>query len=129
MKPYGKCWISLSADVTLFGKADHERVRRFRMIKQISILGLLACVTQLHAAVRHSSDLGWTAGQDVSTQFAGILSGGTIEAGDELKLDHTYRISGTHQLADDFTLSAIRGGGFEVTDVFSAYSSVQVLRP
>jgi hypothetical protein len=72
--------------------------------------------------VRHSSQLGWTAGQDVSAQFAAFLSGGTIKPGDELKLDQTYRISGTHQLPDDFILSAMKGGGFDVTDAVSDQS-------
>ncbi len=80
------------------------------------ILAWLLCVTQVHAEVRHSSALGWTAGQDVSTQLAALLSNGTIKAGDELKLDHTYRISGTHRLPDGFILSAVKGGGFDVTD-------------
>ena len=56
------------------------------MIERILVLLYLICATQVHATVRHSSDLGWTAGQDVSTQFAALLSGGTIKAGDELKL-------------------------------------------
>jgi len=86
------------------------------MVKRIVILGLFVCVAQVRAEVRHSSDLGWTAGQDVSMQLAALLGNGTIKAGDELKLDHTYRISGTHQLPDDFVLSAVKGGGFDVTD-------------
>jgi hypothetical protein len=89
------------------------------MIKRAFILVWLICVAQVHATVRHSSYLGWTAGQDVSTQFAVLLSSGTIKAGDELKLDHTYRVSGTHQLPDNFILSAIKGGGFDVTDAVS----------
>jgi len=89
------------------------------MIKRISVLGLLVCVTQLQATVHHSSDLGWTAGQDVSKHLAALLSNETIKANDELKLDHIYRISGTHQLPNDFILSAVKGGGFEVTDAVS----------
>jgi hypothetical protein len=91
------------------------------MSKHVFILGWLACVTQVHATVYHSSDLGWVAGQDVSVQFARAVSGrsGSIEAGVELRLDHTYRISGTHRLPDDFILSAVKGGGFEVTDAVS----------
>jgi hypothetical protein len=91
------------------------------MIKCVFILGLLTCVAQLHAAVYHSSDLGWIAGHDISAQFAREVSGRSrsMKAGVELKLDHTYRISGTHHLPDDFILSATKGGGFEVTDAVS----------
>ena len=86
------------------------------MIKRIFILVYLICVTQAHAAVLYSSDLGWSAGQDVSAQFSALLSNGTIKADDGLKLDHIYRISGTYHLPDNFTLSAVKGGGFEVAD-------------
>ena len=89
------------------------------MIKHTLILVWLICVTEAHAVVHRSSDLGWTAGQDISMQFAALLNGGTIKNSDELKLDHTYRISGTHQLPDDFILSSVRGGGFDVTDAVS----------
>ena len=89
------------------------------MIKYVFILGWLACVTQLQAAVYHSSDLGWTAGQDITAEFAREVSGRILKAGVELKLDHTYRISGTHHLPDDFILSAAKGGGFDVTDAAS----------
>jgi hypothetical protein len=89
------------------------------MIKHIFILVWLICVTQAQATVHHSSDLGWTARQDISMQFTTLLRSGTFNVGDELKLDHTYRISGTYQLPDDFTLSAVKGGGFDVTDAVS----------
>jgi hypothetical protein len=89
------------------------------MIKTIVILAYLVCIRQGYATVRRSSDLGWAAGQDVSTEFAALLSRGTITRGDELRLDHTYRISGTHKLPDDFVLSAVKGGGFDVTDAVS----------
>jgi len=89
------------------------------MIRNVLILGWFVCVAQVHATIHHSSDLGWVAGQDISAEFAALCSGGTIAAGDELKLDHTYRISGTHQLPDDFVLSAVKGGGFDVTDAVS----------
>jgi hypothetical protein len=89
------------------------------MTKYIFVLGWFVCVTQAQATVRHSSDLGWIAGRDVSDQFAALLSSGTIKASDELKLDHTYRISGTHQLPDEFILSAAKDGGFDVTDAVS----------
>lgn len=66
--------------------------------------------------VHHSSEFGWSAQQDVTKEFAGLLAGGKLQAGDELVLDHTYRISGSHRLPDDFTLSAAQGAGFDVTD-------------
>lgn len=69
-----------------------------------------------HVKVLHTSALGWTAGQNVTEQFADLLSGGTIKAGDELALDHKYKIGGTQKLPDDFTLSAVKGGGFDVID-------------
>jgi hypothetical protein len=91
----------------------------YRRIKHILVLGWFVCVTQVQATVHHSSDMGWTPGQDVSRQFAALLSSDTIKASDELRLDHTYRISGTHQLPDDFILSAAKDGGFDVTDAVS----------
>ena len=68
------------------------------------------------AGVRHSADLGWAAGQDVTESFATLLASGKLKAGTELVLDHTYRISGSHELPDRFTLSAVKGAGFDVTD-------------
>ena len=81
---------------------------------------LLVCVLfalPLQAKVYHSSDFGWEDGQDVTEKFAGLLKSGKFAKGDELVLDHTYRISGSHQLPAEFTLSAVKGGGFDVTDV------------
>ena len=86
------------------------------MSKHVVVWACLLCVTRMHAAVHHSSDLGWQAGRDISRQFAELLEGETIEPGDELRLDHRYRISGKHELPDDFVLSAVKGGGFDVTD-------------
>jgi hypothetical protein len=68
------------------------------------------------ATLHHSSDFGWTEQEDITHKFAGLFSDGTLKAGDELALDHTYRISGTHPLPDHFTLSAVKGGGFQVID-------------
>jgi hypothetical protein len=79
----------------------------------------LMWVTQLNATVHHSVGLGWTAGQDISVPFSALLNSGTIKAGDELRLDDIYRISGTHQLPNDFILSAVKGGGFGVIDAFT----------
>ncbi len=74
------------------------------------------CTIGLHAAAYHSADFGWTAGQDVTTAFAELFSGGTVGSEDELILDHVYEIGGTHQLPNGFTLSAATGAGFDVTD-------------
>lgn len=81
----------------------------------------LACMLFAPAAwadVHHSSDLGWTDGQDVTDSFEDFLNN-TFQPGDELRLDHTYQIHGTHELPDNFTLSAVVGAGFEVTDADS----------
>jgi hypothetical protein len=66
--------------------------------------------------VRHSSDFGWTANRDISGQLAKLLDGGKLKADQELVLDHKYRISGSYELPDNFVLSAVKGGGFDVTD-------------
>jgi len=66
--------------------------------------------------VHHSADFGWTANQDVTEQFATLLASGKLKAGHELVLDHTYRISGSHAIPDNVTLSAVKGAGFDVTD-------------
>jgi len=68
------------------------------------------------AATHRTADLGWTVNQDVSAAFAKLLADGTLKAGDELVLDHKYRISGSYTLPENFTLSAVKGGGFDVTD-------------
>ena len=89
---------------------------------------LLTCAVwtlPLFASVRHASDLGWSPGQDVTSKLDALLGSGILGPGDELVLDHTYRISGTHQLPDDFTLSAIQGAGFDVTD---AHTNKDLLR-
>jgi len=70
----------------------------------------------LQAAVHRTADLGWKAGEDVTEKFGGLLKSGKLKAGDRLVLDHTYRIAGTHRLPDQFTLSAKKGAGFDVTD-------------
>ena len=68
----------------------------------------------LQAAVHHSSDFGWRAGQDVTDAFAELFETDRLTTGDELVLDDTYRIRGTHDLPDRFILSARQGAGFEV---------------
>ena len=84
------------------------------------VCALFSCATGPRVSVRgtlhHSSDLGWTAGQDVTEQFGSVFTDRIIKPGDGLVLDHTYRISGTHELPDDITISATKGAGFEVTD-------------
>ena len=52
----------------------------------------------LPTKVHHSSDFGWEAGQDVTEPFAELLKSGKVKAGEELVLDHTYRISGSHRM-------------------------------
>jgi hypothetical protein len=110
------CRRSLSANRRPFREVYDNRVRRFRMTRYTFFVVWLILVAQLDAGVHHSSDLGWAAGQDVSAELAGLLSSGAIGAGDELSLSHSYRVSGTHRLPDDFVLSAVKGGGFAVTD-------------
>lgn len=70
----------------------------------------------LPANVHHSTDFGWAEGQEIAKPFAELLNSGRLRAGDELVLDHTYRISGGYKLPDNFTLSAVKGAGFVVTD-------------
>jgi len=65
--------------------------------------------------VWYSSDLGWTAGQDVSDAFATLLSTNTFQAGDTLVLEETYVISGSNmRLPANFTLTAQNGSGLDV---------------
>jgi len=90
-------------------------MKRLLNTVMVVVVGLI-CASQLHAKTVHSSDLGWKDGEDITTKFKVLLSTQGVKAGDELVLDHTYRISGTYHLPDDFTLSAKKGAGFEVTD-------------
>ncbi len=92
------------------------------------LLGCIAASVHASPTTHRSSDLGWTAGQDVTERFAALLGSGTLKAGDELILDHPYRIRGTHQLPDDFTLSAVKGAGFAVTDA-TRDNAAPFLRP
>ena len=68
------------------------------------------------AKVLHSSDFGWTANQNITGQFTELLNSGKLKACQEFVLDHKYRISGSYELPDNFTLSAVKGGGLDVTD-------------
>ena len=46
---------------------------------------------------------------------------GTFKAGDTFILDHMYRVTGSgHQLPDNFTLAAVKGGGFDIVDSASS---------
>ena len=80
------------------------------------LLFALLCTLPLRAEVYRSSNLGWTADQNVTGAFGKLLKDGPLGPGDELVLDHTYRISGHHILPDNITLSAVKGAGFDVTD-------------
>mgnify|MGYP006285553377 FL=1 len=80
------------------------------------LLLIVLCALPLEAKVYHSSDFGWEADQDVTEEFPALFEAEKLGKGDELVLEHTYRISGTHQLPDNFTLSAVKGAGFDVTD-------------
>jgi len=80
------------------------------------LLAFLCCATLASAEEYLTSDLGWKQGQDVTENLTKLLRSETIGAGDELVLVDTYRIRGTHSLPDDFTLSAVKGAGFDVTD-------------
>lgn len=93
-------------------------MKRLLGIVIVVVVGLIYA-SQLHAETVHSSDLGWKEGKegkDITTKFKALLGTQSVKARDELVRDHTYRISGTYHLPDDFTLSAKKGAGFEVTD-------------
>ncbi len=67
----------------------------------------------------HSSDLGWTEGQDISKEFAALAK--TFKPGDTFVFDHMYDISGNGiQLPDNFTLAGgAPGAGINVIDTAS----------
>ena len=91
----------------------------------LALIAVLALSTSIWAAetkggrtVHHSTDFGWKANQDVTEQFTKLLQDGTLKAGEELVLDHTYRLNimsnSPRTLPANFTLSAVKGGGFAV---------------
>jgi hypothetical protein len=82
----------------------------------LAVLLALLCTLPLRAEVHRSSNLGWTADQDVTKVFGKLLKDGTLKPGDELVLDHTYKIRGSHKLPDKVTLSAVKDAGFDVAD-------------
>jgi hypothetical protein len=81
----------------------------------------------VHAAVHHSGELGWTEGQDITDTFATLRKDRTLKPGDELVLDHTYRISGSHAVPGGITISAVKGAGFDVTDAVNFKGSRPLL--
>ena len=65
-------------------------------------------------AVWYSSDLGWLPGSDVSSEFSLFLSD-RFSSGDTLVLEDTYRLSGSNlRVPEGVTLTAVKGGGFDV---------------
>lgn len=91
----------------------------------LALIAVLALSTSIWAAeteggrtVHHSTDFGWKANQDVTEQFTKLLQGGTLKVGEELVLDHTYRLNimskSPRTLPANFTLSAAKGAGFAV---------------
>jgi hypothetical protein len=69
----------------------------------------------------NSSSLGWKENQDITEEFQKLISGIKPMSPDVplniyLKLEHRFRISGSHQLPDNFFLSATKGAGLDVTD-------------
>jgi hypothetical protein len=81
-------------------------------------LVILLGAVPAQAEVYRTSELGWSRGQDVGEAFGEFLAN-TAAAGDELVVEGKYRISGTHDLPDDFTITGVEGGGFDVTDADS----------
>jgi hypothetical protein len=79
------------------------------------------------AKIHRSSDFGWAAHQDVTESFARLLEDGQLKQGEELVLEHKYRICGSFSLPDNFTLSAVNGAGFDVTDAVEPKSSRPLL--
>jgi len=95
-------------------------IRRWALVALLAGWSLatsaLAQKTAGERTVHRSKDLGWKANQDVTKEFSKLLTDGTLKAGDELVLDHKYRIRGSYVLPANVTLSAVQGGGFDVTD-------------
>lgn len=93
--------------------------------KILSPLALVCCCcATLYGETHHTSDLGWVAGQDVTSEFEALFRDKTVRGGDELVLDQSYRIRGTHELPGGITLSAVKGGGFEVADATNENQAV-----
>ena len=96
-------------------------------LKFPSLLLSLALVSASHAKVHLSTDYGWKAGQDISDPLQKLLADGKFQSGDELRLAHKYKIAGSHQLPDNFTLSATKGAGLDVTDAVKSKTNRALL--
>jgi len=78
----------------------------------LAVLVLGACAWAADAqpgrTIHPSTEFGWAANQDVTEAFTKLLTDGTLKAGDELVLDHTYRINimakSPRELPANFTL-------------------------
>ena len=93
-----------------------------------AILSAVLCLgIDLDAKTFRSTELGWTKGQGVTESFERFLSKGTFNSGDALRLEHTYRLAGNHLLPDNFTLTAAKNAGFEVTDAVEPKSNRALL--
>ncbi len=71
-------------------------------------------------ATHHSSELGWSAGQEVEAPLRGLLA--TLGQGDVVCFEDMYDItpSGSPlEIPDGVTLAALAGGGLRVTDIFA----------
>ena len=100
------------------------------MKRSTPLLPALMCAliaTSLQAKTHLCTELGWMKGQDVTAALSQLLADGTFKPGDELRLEHRYRITGSHALPDRFTLSAVQGAGFEVADAVDPKSSRALL--
>lgn len=85
------------------------------MVRAAVLVSCLCCATQLPGATYRSGALGWKAGQDVTREFGALVK--NLESGDKLVLDARYDLAGgSHQFPDDFTLEAVKDGGFNITD-------------
>ncbi|MCB4458606.1 right-handed parallel beta-helix repeat-containing protein, partial [Leisingera sp. McT4-56] len=74
--------------------------------------------------VYYSSDLGWAAGQNVTSRLADLASK-ILKPGDTLVLDHMYDLNAGAgiQLPDGVTLAAQNGGGFDLQNTDASDSS------
>lgn len=111
---------TLSVTIPCSSLGKNEKSEK-KLQQKIKVLPITPSTTEVekrseHVPVIHSTALGWVAGEEVTAKFATLVTGDTIKPGGELVLDHRYQIGGTHQLPDDFTLSAVKSGGFDVID-------------
>lgn len=85
------------------------------------------CSQEAPSKVHRSSEFGWKADQDITEALQQLLAGGELKPGEELRLEHTFRIAGSHQLPDNFTLSAVEGAGLDVIDAVKPKSGRALL--